>query len=108
MVRCPECYTVLWSHYAAGGPLKIVRVGTVDGVVDEQGRYVPSGGLRPHAHLFAGDGQGSFSNRHRWFDLPVGDFVYEAYGTKKEYWPQESLERIKAFSTKAFDAPTGN
>ncbi|KAF1843883.1 uncharacterized protein K460DRAFT_153363 [Cucurbitaria berberidis CBS 394.84] len=108
IVRCPECYTVVWSHYAAAGPLKIVRVGTVDGVVDEQGGYVPSGGLRPHAHIFAGDSQGNRSNRHRWFEIPAGDVVYEGYGPKEEYWPLESLERIRAFSTKAFATASGS
>lgn len=97
LVRCPECFAVLFSNYLAGGPLKIIRVGTIDGVTDEEGRYVPSGGLKPHAHIFAGDGGGR-SNRHRWFDIPEGSVVYEGYGPKDEYWPKESLERIQAFT----------
>ncbi|KAH0444663.1 glutathione-dependent formaldehyde- gfa [Colletotrichum camelliae] len=95
MVRCPECFTVLWSHYSGTtrSLLKIVRVGTIDGLVDGE-RYVPSGGLRPHAHIFAGSG----SKRHRWFDIPEGDVVFDEYGPMEEYWPKESLERYKAFS----------
>jgi hypothetical protein len=92
MTRCPKCYTVLWSsygHYA----LKVVRVGTIDGVVGEDGGYVACGGLRPDAHLFAGEG----GNRHAWIDLS-GERVYEGMGPKEEYWSQESLERWKVFS----------
>lgn len=104
MVRCPDCYTVVWSHYAAGGPLKIVRVGTVDGVVDAEGVYWANGGLKPHAHIFAGD-----EKRHRWFEIPKGSVVYEGYGPREKYWPEESLERLGEFEkenrgVKAFSA----
>jgi hypothetical protein len=97
MVRCPECYTVIWSHYKLGGELKIVRVGTVDGVVDEEGEYISNGGLKPHAHIFAGN-----EKRHRWFDIPEGGVVYDGYGPREEYWPKESLERIEKYSARAF------
>ena len=93
MVRCPKCYTVVWSHYAAGGPLKIIRVGTIDGVLDEEGRYVANGGLKPHAHIFAGE-----EKRHRWFGIPAGSVVYEGYGPREEYWPAESLVRLEEFT----------
>ncbi|KAL3300370.1 aldehyde-activating protein [Colletotrichum asianum] len=72
IVRCPECFTVLWSHYSGTtrSLLKIVRVGTIDGLVDGE----------------------------RWFDIPEGDVVFEEYGPMEEYWPKESLERYRAFS----------
>ena len=54
-----------------------MRVGTIDGVVDAEGRYVPCGGLRPDAHLFAGEG----GSKHEWIDL-WGQRVYEAFGPK--------------------------
>ncbi|UPX19780.1 uncharacterized protein EKO05_0010031 [Ascochyta rabiei] len=94
MVRCPECLSVVWSHYAAEGPLKIVRVGTIDGAVDAAGRYVANGGLEPHAYIFARD-----EKRHRWFGVPEGAFVYEGHGPKEECWPEESLERLSRFSS---------
>lgn len=90
MVRCPSCYTILWSHYAFGGALKIVRVGTVDGVCDAEGRYWANGGLRPDAHIFAG------GERHEWIGLE-GERVYEGYGPREEYWSKESLERLEGF-----------
>ena len=93
MLRCPKCYTVIYSHYATGGPLKIIRVGTVDGVSDEEGRYVANGGLKPDAHIFAGD-----EKRHRWFDFPPGSVVYEGYGPRGEYWSAESLTRLEEFT----------
>ncbi|OAL46037.1 hypothetical protein IQ07DRAFT_634925 [Pyrenochaeta sp. DS3sAY3a] len=96
LARCPECYATLFSTYAAGGPLVIVRVGTLDGVVDGDGRYVAGGGLVPDAHIFAGDGE-ERSNRFRWFGIPEGSVVYEGYGPREEYWPKESLERIGEF-----------
>lgn len=76
-----------------------MRVGTIDGVLDEEGKYVPSAGLKPHAHIFAGDGGGR-SNRHRWFEFAEGSVVFEGYGPKEEYWPEESLRRIREFMGK--------
>ena len=90
MVRCPSCYTILWSHYAFGGALKIIRVGTIDGVVDGEGVYWENGGLRPDAHIFAGE------KRHGWIGLD-GERVYERYGPREEYWPRESMVRLEAF-----------
>lgn len=98
LVRCPDCFTVVYIHYLSGGTLFIIRVGTLDGVVDVDGAYVPSGGLRPHAHIFAGDGKAKKSNRHRWFPIPEGSVVFEEYGPQDQYWPQESLERIAVFT----------
>ncbi|KAH7394060.1 Mss4-like protein [Phaeosphaeria sp. MPI-PUGE-AT-0046c] len=92
MTRCPKCFTVLWSVYAPVRALRIVRVGTVDGVRGEQGKYVPCGGLRPDAHLFAGES----GNRHAWVGLE-GERVFETMGTKEEYWGEESLERWRVF-----------
>lgn len=90
MIRCPDCYTVVWSHYKAGGALVMVRVGTVDAIVDGE-NVLPSGGLEPHAHIFAKEG------RHEWVKLE-GQIVYPGYGPRDEYWPKESLARLEAFS----------
>lgn len=92
MYRCPQCYCVLWSTYAAGGHrLKVVRVGTIDDVRNVKGEIVRYGGLRPDAHLFA-------DAENEWMDLQ-GERVYEKLGKKEEYWSKESLERWKVFTT---------
>lgn len=78
MTRCPKCFTVLWSVYGQGRKLRIVRVGTIDGVQGVDGEYVPTGGLRPDAHLFAGEG----GNRHGWIGLE-GERVFEAMRAKE-------------------------
>ena len=88
MHRCPRCYCVLWSNYSSR--LCVVRVGTIDGVVDGEGEYVPCGGLRPDAHLFVG------GKRHGWIGLE-GERVFEGLPVKEEYWSEESLERFRVF-----------
>lgn len=101
MSRCPKCFTVLFSQYAPGRALKVVRVGTIDGVKGEKGEYVPCGGLRPDAHLFAEEG----GVRHGWIGLGGdgdgdGDGkvkVFEGLGKKEEYWREESLRRWRLF-----------
>lgn len=67
-------------------------MGTVDGVQGPDGRYVACGGLRPDAHLFAGES----GNRHSWIGLE-GERVFESMGAKEEYWSEESLERWRVF-----------
>ncbi|KAF2026797.1 hypothetical protein EK21DRAFT_73386, partial [Setomelanomma holmii] len=91
MSRCPKCFSTLWSSYTAGSALKIVRAGTIDGVVDEQGRYVPCGGLRPDAHIYVASACG-------WVNLE-SERVYQGMGVKDEYWSKESLERFEKFTT---------
>ena len=92
LIRCPECYAVLWSNYRKSKGLRMVRVGTIDGVLDE-GRYVAAGGLKPDAHVFSGEG----SNGHGWFEWGEGVKVYPANGVKSEYWSEESLRRLEVF-----------
>jgi hypothetical protein len=93
MYRCSQCYCVLWSTYAAGGHrLKVVRVGTLDDVVNERGGVLANGGLRPDAHLFVDE-------KNAWVNLS-GERVYEKLGVKEEYWSEESLERWRVFMSK--------
>lgn len=99
MYRCPRCYCVLWSKYGSSG-LCVVRVGTIDGVLDGEGRYVPCGGLRPDAHLFVG------ANRHAWVGLE-GERVFEGLAMKEEYWGEESLERFRVLTSEDADAEVG-
>lgn len=67
-----------------------MRVGTIDGVVDGEGRYVPCGGLRPDAHLFVG------GKSHDWIGLE-GERVFAGLAMKEDYWSEESLERFRVF-----------
>jgi hypothetical protein len=89
MTRCPKCYGVLWSEYGTGKCLLVVRVGTIDSVVDDEGKIVPMGGLRPDAHIFV-------KSKVDWVGLE-GERVYEEMGKKEEYWSAESLERWRVF-----------
>jgi hypothetical protein len=90
MARCPECFTVLWSTYRAGSALRIVKVGTIEGVVGGGGRGVACGGLRPDAHIYA-------ASACVWMDLK-GERAYQGMGVKEEYWAEESLERFRTFT----------
>ena len=75
--RCPECHVALWSNYAgAGDKIDFVRVGTLD----EAHR------LPPDIHIFT-------ASKQPWVVLPEGQPAVEAYYSRKEYWPQDSLAR---------------
>jgi hypothetical protein len=93
--RCPRCYCVLWSVYAADGDLlRVVRVGTLDSFVDEaEGKRVPCGGLRPAVHIYTRTMVGGI-------DL-TGEKVYEGPGKREEFWSKESLERRDVLMKKA-------
>jgi hypothetical protein len=84
---------VLWSEYGGGKGLIFVRVGTIDSVRDGEGKAVPMGGLRPHAHFYV-------KSKCSWVGTQ-GERVYEEMGRKEEYWSKESLERYKEFWERA-------
>jgi len=80
VVRCPQCRVALWSHYAgAGDILAFLRVGTLD----EPDR------LAPDIHIFT-------SSKQPWVRLPPGTPAVPEYYDRNEYWPSESLARLKA------------
>lgn len=80
IVRCPSCRVAVWSHYAgAGAAVAFVRVGTLE----EPGR------LPPDIHIFT-------STKLPWVVLPEGVPSMPEYYPIKDYWPPESLERLKA------------
>jgi len=80
ILRCPECQIAVWSHYAgAGETLSFVRVGTLD-----EPDLLP-----PDIHIFT-------ETKQPWVVLPEGVPSMPVYYSAKEYWPQESLERMKA------------
>ena len=80
IARCPRCRVALWSHYAgAGEAVKFLRVGTLD---------TPDA-MPPDIHIFT-------ASKQPWVVLPPDVPVMEAYYSRSQYWPPESLERLKA------------
>jgi hypothetical protein len=81
IARCPVCQVALWSNYAgAGDAVRFVRVGTLD----EPDR-VP-----PDIHIFT-------MSKQPWVVLPPGMPAVHEYYDRNDYWPQESLERRRAW-----------
>lgn len=79
VMRCPECDIALWSHYAgAGDTVAFVRVGTLD-----EPDLLP-----PDIHIYTASKQAWISLAH---DIPA----VKEYYSRKEYWPEESLERLR-------------
>jgi hypothetical protein len=77
VLRCPDCGTTLWSHYAGAGPqVAFVRVGTLDD---------PSA-LPPDIHIYT-------RSKLRWVPLPAGARAVAEYYDRNECWPPESLRR---------------
>ena len=84
IVRCPGCRVAVWSHYAgAGAAVAFVRVGTLE----EPAR------LPPDIHIFT-------STKLPWVVLPEGVPAVPEYYPVKDYWPPESLARLKAAKNK--------
>ncbi len=80
IARCPHCRVALWSHYAGAGPaVKFVRVGTLD----------DPDLLPPDIHIYT-------ASKQPWVVLPPGTPAVEAYYSRSQYWPAESIERLKA------------
>ena len=85
IVRCPKCRVALWSHYAgAGVAVAFVRVGTLE----HAERFTPD------IHIFT-------SSKLPWVALPEGAPSVPEYYPVKEYWPPESLARLKAARSKS-------
>ena len=79
IVRCGVCRVALWSHYAgAGEAISFVRVGTLD----------DPDSLPPDIHIFT-------SSKQPWIALSSAVPAVPEYYDRKQYWPQESLERRK-------------
>jgi hypothetical protein len=80
IVRCTTCRIAVWSHYAgAGDAVSFVRVGTLD---------MPDH-LPPDIHIFT-------SSKQPWVVLSAGAPAVPEYYDRKQYWPQESLDRRSA------------
>lgn len=77
ILRCPSCRVALWSHYAGSGDkVAFVRVGTLD----------KPDSLPPDIHIFT-------ASKQPWVLLPVGVPAVEAYYSRSDYWPAESVTR---------------
>ncbi len=84
MVRCPQCFVTLWSHYAGSGPVtSYVRVGTLDN----------PDLCSPDIHIFT-------STRQPWLDLPADTPAVEEFYDRREHWPDLSLARFEKLRTR--------
>src|SRR5258706_9762440 len=78
--RCPTCPIAVWSNYAgAGDPVRFVRVGTL----------LEPGRIAPDIHIFT-------STKQPWVVIPPGMPAVDESYDRKQYWPQESLQRREA------------
>lgn len=78
-LRCPRCRVAVWSHYAGlGEAMSFVRVGTLD----EPDR------LPPDIHIYT-------ASKQPWVVLPPDAVAVPAYYDNKQYWPAESLARLR-------------
>jgi hypothetical protein len=77
IARCARCCIALWSNYAgAGDAIRFVRVGTLD----EPDR------LPPDIHIFT-------VSKQPWVVLPPGTPAVAEYYDRRQFWPEDSLER---------------
>ena len=78
--RCPTCKIAVWSNYAgAGDRLKFIRVGTLD----------DPDLLPPQMQIFT-------ASKQPWVKLNETIPAVPEYYDRNEYWPPESLARMKA------------
>lgn len=79
-VRCAECGTTVWSHYAAAREkISFVRAGTLD-----DPSLAP-----PDIHIFT-------STKQPWVALPDDVPAVPEYYQRSEYWPADCVARYKA------------
>ena len=77
---CPTCRSVLWSNYAGAGPaVRFVRAGTLD----DPARVTPD------IHIFT-------ESKQPWVIIPDGAKSVPEFYRFADFWPPESLARIKA------------
>jgi len=80
ITRCAACHVAVWSNYpGAGDKVHFVRVGTLD----EAGRCPPD------IHIFT-------STRLPWVELADGKPVMEEFYRYRDYWPEQSFQRLLA------------
>ena len=80
ITRCPDCQIAVWSNYGgAGEAVRFVRVGTLD----------DPDSVPPDIHIYT-------DSKQPWVVLPQEMPSRPEYYRIKEYWPSESLARLKA------------
>jgi len=90
ITRCPRCRVALWSNYAgAGNTVNFVRVGTL----------LEPDRLPPDIHIYT-------SSKQPWVILPPDTPSVSEYYDLKAFWPQASIDRIKAVRARNQSNPT--
>lgn len=80
LIRCAVCKVVVWSHYSgAGEKTAFVRAGTLD----------DPAAAPPDIHIYT-------STKQPWVTLPDGVPAVPEYYRRSEYWPADSVARLKA------------
>ena len=79
ILRCPQCWVALWSHYSAAGQrISFLRVGTLDDP------HV----LAPDIHIFT-------ASKQPWVTLPPEVPAVPEFYRRSDYWPQDSIARYR-------------
>lgn len=79
IARCPSCHIAVWSNYAgAGDLLKFIRVGSLDN----------PDVLPPDIHIFT-------ASKQPWVQIPSGTPAVPEFYDRRQFWPQDSLERLQ-------------
>jgi len=82
--RCPKCRIALWSNYAGAGTLvNFVRVGTLTN----------PDAMPPDIHIYT-------SSKQPWIVLDDGKPQMDEFYSRREQWPQASLDRLNAATGK--------
>lgn len=78
--RCAACGTPLWSrYYVAPGDFRWVRAGTLDDPAQ----------FAPDVHVWT-------RSKMPWVDIPEDVPSFETFYELREFWPAESLGRLRA------------
>ncbi len=79
IVRCPDCWVALWSHYPGIGPrAAFLRAATLD----------DPDVVAPDIHIYT-------ASKQPWVSLSHEIPVVKEYYRRSEYWSAASIERLK-------------
>ncbi len=79
IVRCADCWVALWNHYPGIGPkVAFLRAASLD----------DPDAITPDIHIYT-------SSKQPWVTLSHDIPVVKEYYRRSEYWPAESVERLK-------------
>lgn len=76
MVRCPRCMTAVWSEYAFGPAVRIVKSGTLD----------RAWLVEPDLHIYV-------RSKRPFVEIGDGKPQFQEYYDRSQYWRPEGLER---------------